>query len=176
MVGDVAKASKTPPLARVWMRGRWWWQETCRNVEKNHLRLVFGCEGGGGGGRHGERVEKTTSGSRLDAREVVVVGDVVKATKTPPPARIWTRGRWWWQETCRKNKKNHLRLAFGRKGGGGGGSLGITGVSGGRRKNEWEKTGNDICRCPFSQRTSAWASHFLAPPPHISPPLNSLVG
>ena len=68
-----------------------------------------------------------------------------------------------------KEQKNHLRLTFGRKGGGGGGSLGITGVSGGRRKNEWEKTGTDICRCPFSQRT-AWASHFLGPPSHFSTP------
>ena len=98
-----------------------------------------------------------------------VTRDVSKERKKPPPARIWMRGRRWWWVTCRKNKKNHLRLAFGRKGGGGGGSLGITGVSGGRRKNEWEKTGNDICRCPFSQRT-AWASHFLGPPSRFSTP------
>ena len=68
---------------------------------------------------------------------------------------------------CRKNEKNHLWLAFGCKGGGGGGSLGVTGVSGGRRKSEWEKMGNDICRCLFSQRTG-WASHFLGPPSHFS--------
>ena len=47
----------------------------CRNDKKNHLRLVFGCEGGGGGGTGSQIDEKTTSGSRLDAREVVVVGD-----------------------------------------------------------------------------------------------------
>ena len=73
-----------------------------------------------------------------------------------------------------RTKKNHLRLAFGREGGGSGGSLGVTGVSGGRKKNEWEKTGNDKCRCPFSRRT-AWASHFLGPPSRFFTP-NSLVG
>ena len=119
-------------------------------AEMDHLRLAFGREGGGGGGTGSRIDEKTTSGSHLDAREVVVVGDVLKERKTPPPARNWMRGRWWWWVTCRKNEKNHLRLAFGRKGGGGGGSLGIRGVSGRRRKNEWEKTGNDICRCLFS--------------------------
>ena len=108
--------------------------------------------------------KKFTSGSRLNTREVEAMAAALKPLKSPAPARIWMRGRRWWWVTCRKNKKNHLRLAFGRKGGGGGGSLGITGVSGGRRKNEWEKTGNDICRCPFSRCTSAWASHFLGPP------------
>jgi hypothetical protein len=39
----------------------------------NHLRLAFGCEGGGSGGRRVETPKKTTSGSHLDAREVVVV-------------------------------------------------------------------------------------------------------
>jgi hypothetical protein len=55
------------------------------------------------------------SGSHLDAREVVVVADVLKGPpparvrmrgrveaveaalkplKSPPPARVWTRGRW----------------------------------------------------------------------------------
>ena len=41
--------------------------------KKNHLWLAFGCEGGGGGGRRVEMLKKTTSGSRLNAREVVVV-------------------------------------------------------------------------------------------------------
>jgi len=39
--------------------------------EKNHLWLAFGCEGGGGGS-HIETTKMTTSGSHLDAREVVV--------------------------------------------------------------------------------------------------------
>jgi hypothetical protein len=42
-------------------------------AEKNHLRLVFGREGGDGGGRCVETPKITTSTSRLDAREVVVV-------------------------------------------------------------------------------------------------------
>ena len=44
-----------------------------RNAEINHLRLAFGREGGGGGGSRVEMPKWTTSGSRLDAREVVVV-------------------------------------------------------------------------------------------------------
>jgi len=91
-------SEKKPPPARVWMRGRWLWWETCRNVEMDHLRLAFGCEGGGCNGRHVETAKWTTSGSRLDAREVVVVGDLSK-----------------------RRKKNHLRLAFGCEGGGCGG-------------------------------------------------------
>jgi hypothetical protein len=98
-------------------------------AEKNHLRLVFGCEGGDGGGRRVETPKITTSTSHLDAREVVVVGEVSEERKKPPLARVWTQGRWW-GESCRNDKKNHLRLAFGREGGGGGGSLGVTGVSG----------------------------------------------
>jgi hypothetical protein len=43
-------------------------------AEMNHLWLAFGCKGGGGGGSRVETPKKTTSGSRLDAREVVVVG------------------------------------------------------------------------------------------------------
>jgi len=66
-------------------------------AEKNHLQLAFGREGGDGGGRRVETPKITTSTSRLDAREVVVVGEV-------------SEGR-----------KNHLRLAFGCEGGGGGG-------------------------------------------------------
>jgi len=87
------------------MRGRWWWWESHRNNEndhlqlafgcegggsgggqvkrtkKNHLRLAFGCEGGGGGGRQVETPKKTTSGSRLNAREVEVVGGVLEERK-----------------------------------------------------------------------------------------------
>ena len=73
----------------------WWW-ESHRNAERNHLRLVFGREGGGGGGVRVETPKMTTSGSRLDMREVVVVGVASKRRNQPPPARIWTRGRWWW--------------------------------------------------------------------------------
>jgi len=76
----------------------------CRKNEKHHLRLAFGREGdggggsrvkiakkdhlqlafgrkGGGGGWHLERMKITTSGSRLDVREVVVVGGVSKERK-----------------------------------------------------------------------------------------------
>jgi hypothetical protein len=70
-------------------------------------------------------------------------------------------------QSRRNNDSNHHQLAFGREGGGGGGSLGVTGVSGWRRKKEREKMGNDICRCPFSRRT-AWASHFMGPPSRFS--------
>jgi len=79
------------------MQGRWWW-ESRRNDENDHLWLAFGCEGGGGGGSRVETTKMTTSGSYLDAREVVVVGDGLK-----------------------ERKKNHLWLAFGCEGGGGGG-------------------------------------------------------
>jgi len=41
-------------------------------------------------------LKSTTSGLRLEAREVVVVGVASKRWKEPPPARVWTRGRWWW--------------------------------------------------------------------------------
>ena len=50
-------------------------------AEIDHLQLAFGHEGGGGGGTGGRIDEKTTSGSRLDAREVVVVGGVSKWLK-----------------------------------------------------------------------------------------------
>ena len=44
-----------------------------QNGRKNHLRLMFEREGGGGGGRCVETAENNTSGSRLNVREVVVV-------------------------------------------------------------------------------------------------------
>ena len=53
-------------------RVEWWW-EACWKKEKNHLRLAFECEGGGGSERRVE-TPKNASGSRLDAREVVVGG------------------------------------------------------------------------------------------------------
>jgi len=94
-------------------------------------------------------------------------------------------------------EKDDLQLAFECEGGGGGGScietttvttssshlyvrevvvggsLGVTGISSGWRKKEQEKTGNDICHCPFS-RCTAWASHFMGPPSRFSTP-NSLL-
>jgi len=42
----------------------------------DHLQLAFGCEGGGGGGSCVETPKWTTSSSRLDAREVVVVAGI----------------------------------------------------------------------------------------------------
>src|SRR6266568_418143 len=91
-----------------WQGSWWWWWQMRRNTksttsgsrldarevvvvarelvvvanaskrEKHHLRLAFGCEGGGGRGKSIKMREKTTSGSRLDAREV----EVVAASKT----------------------------------------------------------------------------------------------
>ena len=63
------------------LRGRWWRQNT-KNI---HLRLAFGCEGGGSSG---SGIERSTPGSHLDAREVVVVADVLKPQKGPPQARV----------------------------------------------------------------------------------------
>jgi len=59
--------------------------------QKNHLWLAFGCEGGGGGGRQVERPKKTTSGSCLDAREVVVVRWVETSKKTTSGSRLDVR-------------------------------------------------------------------------------------
>ena len=73
VVGCASKRRNGPPPARAWTRGRWWWWDSC------------------------QKAKTTTSGSRLDAREVVVVGVALK------------------------RDINHLRLAFGREGGGGGG-------------------------------------------------------
>ena len=79
---------------------------------------MCGYEGGGSGGSGIETIGRSTSGSHLDAREVVVVArrvetperstparirvrwrvEVVEAAlkplKSPPPALIWTRERW----------------------------------------------------------------------------------
>jgi len=73
---------KTPPLGH-------------GHSKKTSKKTTSGCEGGGGGGRRVETLKNITSGSRLDAREVVV-GDVSKRRKKPPPARVWMQGRWWW--------------------------------------------------------------------------------
>jgi len=45
-----------------------------KTTKKNYPQLAFGCKGGGGGGSHVETMKMTTSGSRLDTREVVVIG------------------------------------------------------------------------------------------------------
>ena len=92
-----------------------------KTLDNHYLQLAFECEGGGGGGRRVGRTKETTSGSHLDAREVVV-GDGLKERKKPPPARVWTRGRWQLREVGWKNENDHLRLTLGCEGGGGGGS------------------------------------------------------
>src|SRR6266567_1468251 len=93
------------------MQGRWQWCQMHRNVkrttsgshldarevvvvanaskrEKHHLRLAFGCEGGGGGKGVGGGGGKGVGGGG---------GKCVETRKAPPPARVWMRGRWWWQ-------------------------------------------------------------------------------
>ena len=50
---------------------------------------MFGHEGGGGGGSPVETIERTTSVSHLDAREVVVMAGLSKQMKEPPLSRIW---------------------------------------------------------------------------------------
>ena len=62
------------------------------------LRLVFRCEGGGDGGKRVETMKRTTSGSRLNARKVVV------------------------GQRRRNDENNHLQLVFEREGGGSSGS------------------------------------------------------
>jgi len=61
-------------------------------TENDHLQLAFGREGGGGGRGVG-RAKKTTSSSRLNAKEVVRVGDVSKRQKKPPPACVSMQGQ-----------------------------------------------------------------------------------
>ena len=112
-----------------------------RNLKKDHLRLAFGCEGGGGCGKCVE----TTFDSCLDAREVAVMVE---------------------------GSKHHLQLAFGREGGGGGSAVGVTDVSGGLRKKEWEKTGNDkfvIARFHDALRgpPTSWVPPRICPSPTL---------
>ena len=38
---------------------------------------------------------KSTSGSRLNAREVKAAAAALKLLKSPPLARVWMRGKWW---------------------------------------------------------------------------------
>ena len=62
-------------------------------ASKFYLQLAFGCEGGGSGGSGVETIERSPSGSHLDAREVVVVADVLKREKGPPLAHVKMQGR-----------------------------------------------------------------------------------
>jgi len=63
-------------------------------------------------------LKRTTSGSRLEVREVVVVGGTSKQQNQPPLARVWKKGRWLWWEARQNGEINHLRLTFGCEGGG----------------------------------------------------------
>jgi hypothetical protein len=93
VAAEASKGPKNPPPARFWMRGRWRWWQRRQNARKLHLQLAFGREGGGDGGNDVE----TTSSSCFNAREVVLMPETSNRPKSPPPARIWTRGRWrWW--------------------------------------------------------------------------------
>ena len=92
----VVEPTRRHPLDHLWLtfgrEGGGGGGRCIERVEKNHLRLAFGGERGGGRGRYIENQRKTTSGSRLDAREVVVTA---VASKSPPLHRLWMRGRWW---------------------------------------------------------------------------------
>ena len=98
-------------------------------AEKDHLWLAFGREGGGGGGSRVERSKITTSSSRLDAREVVVVADGRNDEKNHLQLAFEREGGGV-VAGGRHSRRNHLQLAFGRKGGG----------SGGRRVERTKKT------------------------------------
>ena len=50
---------------------------------------MFGHERGGGSGSHVEMTKTTTSSSRLDMREVVMVAEALEGLKQPPPAHVW---------------------------------------------------------------------------------------
>ena len=113
--------------------------------------------------------KKTTSRSRLDAREEVLVRDAFKRLNDPPPSRVWTRERIGCVEITKKTnscsrsdarelvdmagasksvKKNHLLLTFGREGGG----------SSGRRVKMSEKT---TCHSRLGAREVAVAAGAL---------------
>ena len=64
-----------------------------QNAKEIRFWLAFEYEGGGSGGSSFETAEKSSSSSHLDAREVVVP-DMLKRQKGPPPARVWMQGRW----------------------------------------------------------------------------------
>ena len=68
--------------------------------EKNHLQLVFGCKGGGGGGIRVKTMKITTSSSHLDAREVVVPGGgrwSKRRKKTTSSSQLNEMEVVWWQ-------------------------------------------------------------------------------
>jgi hypothetical protein len=102
----------------------------------------------------------TTSGSRLDAREVVVVGVASKRRKEPPPLAFGREGG---GGAGNRVETNHLRLAFACEGGGGGGSLGVTGVSGRVKEEGTEENGQRQMSLPV------FATHCLGLPLHGSP-------
>jgi len=105
-------------------------------------------------------MKMTTSGSRLDAREVVVVGVASKRQKEPPPLAFGCEGGGG-AGNCVET--NHLRLAFALKGGGGGGSLGVTGISGRVKEEGTEENGQRHMSLPV------FATHCLGLPLHGSP-------
>ena len=81
------------------------------------------------------------------------------------------RGRWSLQTCWRKSKKKKANsglllgareMVVGPGGDGAGGGGGGYKRCQWRVEEGWEKTGNDICRCPFSWHT-VWASHLLGP-------------
>jgi len=84
----------------------------------------------------------TTSSSRWEAREVVVVGVTSKRRNGPPPARVWTRGRWWWWQG--------LRMSF---------------CPGGKVSNS--KRGGWKIRMAKTSHDENWARFFVA---HLLPP------
>ena len=79
---------------------------SCIETGKNdHLQLAFGHEGGSSGGRWSKWQKKNHLQPAFGCKEVVVSGRWLKQLKEPPPACVWTWGRWWWWEIGQKNKK-----------------------------------------------------------------------
>ena len=80
------------------------------DVSKIYPWLVFGHEGGGSGGRHVERFEKSTSGSCLNTREVVASGRrIEKPDKSTSNSRLDARE----VVVMADALKHHLWLVFG---------------------------------------------------------------
>jgi len=108
-VANASKRRKKPPPARIWTRGRWWWWQPGCNRRQWRVK------------EEGKK-ENGQLHLSLPVFAALLGPFASKRRNQPPPARVWTRGRWWWREACRNAEKNHLQLAFGREGGGGGGS------------------------------------------------------